>query len=161
MSDSEYQIALQPTRPTYYYLTASGRVQKSYYDEVHRLRNKLLSLLRRRHRVSVARYWPHLFSAVSRILYRNDPGYVRIPFFVAEKIGMPRRCDQRDEYEGEAASIVACLPCCAGSDDVERVVRETLTRSFGGAQHLIAKRLQKVGTQIWSVWRSRTWPGLR
>jgi hypothetical protein len=161
LSDSKYQIALQPPRPIYYYLTPSGRLQKSHYDEFQRLLNRLRSLLVRRHRLSVAHHWPDLYSAVCRILYRNDPCFVCIPFSVAEALGMPSRFDQRGEYEGEAASVIGSLPFVGGPDGVERILLEVLSASFGGTELIARKqRLQRIGWQIWSVWRSRSWPGL-
>lgn len=137
-------------------ITPSGRIQKSSYDEVQRLRNRLHSLLRRRHRLAVAHYWPDLFSAVCRILYRNDPCFCCVPWSVAKTLGMPHRFDQRAEYDGEAADIIGRLPLTGGAADVEHAVREVLSRSFGGPE-LIARQgsLQRIGRQIWSVWRSR------
>ena len=157
----KYQVAFQPTRPVYYYLTPSGRLQQTHLDEVTRLRKRVISLLKRRHRLVVKRHWPALYDAVCRILYRHDPCFVCVPSSVAERIGMPKRIDQRYVYGGEAADILGWLSYTYGPDDVERIVRNVLISWFGDVSVIARKsRLPRIATQIWDVYRSHPRPEL-
>jgi hypothetical protein len=80
-----------------------------------------------------------LLDEISAILFRNDP--VGINFD-----------DNTDEYDAEAATILARLHHCAHSEDVLALVHRECRRWFGRDAGPI-ERYEAAAADIWALWR--------
>lgn len=82
-----------------------------------------------------------LFSAVSSILFQDDPFGVASP-------------DGPDEYEPETSTILPRLRDCRSARDVRRVVHEEFVHWFDSASVGPEETFEAVAEQIWAAWRT-------
>ncbi len=90
--------------------------------------------------VSIAKKkYPELVKAISQCLFEDDP--VGINFE-----------NNTDEYDPEAATILAKLKDCKSENDVLKVVYTEFCRWFGKETTGSMTRYTKVSSLIWQIW---------
>jgi hypothetical protein len=81
-----------------------------------------------------------LLDEISSILFRHDP--IGINFD-----------DNTDEYDAEAATVLAGLHRCSRGEDVLRLVHREFTRWFGRDVAGPLERYEAPAADIWALWR--------
>lgn len=85
--------------------------------------------------------YQRLFDQLAEILYRYDP------------IGIG--CEESNEYEPEARTILPRLKLCNDSNDVVTVVHEEFQKWFGPDVAGDQESYRSLGEEIWRLWNQR------
>ena len=93
-------------------------------------------------RRALKRQYGELFASISEALFRADPA--RINFEI-----------NTDEYEPEAATIIARLSSAQSAEDVQAVVYEEFCRWFDPITGGPKEKYAAVATEIWTLWRQK------
>jgi hypothetical protein len=93
----------------------------------------------RRERGAIKRTYGELFSAISALLFEDDP------------IGIDFESNT-DEYEPEAGTIIPRLHSANSAQDVENIVYEEFSRWFGAGDAGPKSRYESVSRRIWEIW---------
>ncbi len=83
---------------------------------------------------------PALFSAISKIIFDNDP------------VGINFKTNT-NEYDSETGTIIPRLPSCKTEDDVLLVVYQEFSKWFGADTVGPKEKYIPVSKQIWRVWQ--------